>query len=226
MTTPLNRRTFCLSAGVTSLGSLSLASSPVFTSHSANEKITLAVMGLNRGKALANLTVKLPNVSIKYVCDVDRKRAESVREFVEIEQPVAQAAHRFPQSSRRQRCRCDDLRTSQPLARTGDHHGMCCGETRLCREAVQSQPARRRDDGAGGEKTQPSRSNGGTTSQRIGNTKSDAGITRRDYWRSLSCTKLVRQRKRIHRQRKTGRCSRKSRLRSLAGACTARAVFR
>ena len=77
MTIPLNRRTFCLSAGATTVGSLSLAASPVFTGRSANEKIVLAVMGLNRGRALANRIVKFPNVSIKYVCDVDSKRADS-----------------------------------------------------------------------------------------------------------------------------------------------------
>ncbi len=39
-------------------------------------RIVVGVMGLSRGMALANTFAKLPNVSIKYLCDADANRTE------------------------------------------------------------------------------------------------------------------------------------------------------
>ena len=40
-------------------------------------RIVVGVMGLSRGRALANTFAKLPNVSIKYLCDADTTRADA-----------------------------------------------------------------------------------------------------------------------------------------------------
>ncbi|MFN5768975.1 MAG: hypothetical protein ACK44Z_06525, partial [Pirellulaceae bacterium] len=39
--------------------------------------VTLGIMGMQRGLALAKEFLKLPGVSIRYACDPDRKRAEA-----------------------------------------------------------------------------------------------------------------------------------------------------
>src|SRR5690606_9344676 len=40
-------------------------------------RVVIGVMGLSRGLALANTFAKVPNVSIKYLCDTDTNRADA-----------------------------------------------------------------------------------------------------------------------------------------------------
>lgn len=42
-----------------------------------DRRIVIGVMGLSRGRALANTFAKAPNVSIKYLCDTDTNRADA-----------------------------------------------------------------------------------------------------------------------------------------------------
>ena len=50
---------------------------------SVNEKkVTVGVMGLSRGRALADAFAKQSNVEVKYVCDIDTKRAEETARTV------------------------------------------------------------------------------------------------------------------------------------------------
>lgn len=44
-----------------------------------DRRIVVGVMGLSRGRALAHTFSKMPNVSIKYLCDADTNRADSCR---------------------------------------------------------------------------------------------------------------------------------------------------
>lgn len=42
-----------------------------------SERVVVGVMGLSRGKAVAASFAKLPNIEIRYLCDVDARRAEA-----------------------------------------------------------------------------------------------------------------------------------------------------
>ena len=66
------RREFLATASA-ALAATALAPGVMRAASSANERITLAVMGLNgRGKALATVLAAQPDVDIAYLCDVDQ----------------------------------------------------------------------------------------------------------------------------------------------------------
>jgi predicted dehydrogenase len=46
------------------------------------ERVVVGIMGLSRGKDLANDLLKIPGVEIKYACDADSKRAELGAKFI------------------------------------------------------------------------------------------------------------------------------------------------
>ncbi|HUE75059.1 MAG TPA: twin-arginine translocation signal domain-containing protein, partial [Pirellulaceae bacterium] len=79
MPAPLHRRDFlqASAAGVTATMAatqlLADETAPAATK-SANDKIVIAVMGVNgRGSALAQAFLGQPNVEIGYICDVDER---------------------------------------------------------------------------------------------------------------------------------------------------------
>ncbi len=88
MSQQVNRRGFLGTASaVTAAASLSAVAPSAFASArsqdnvlGANETIVIGIMGMNRGKELAPRFAKQPNVRIKYVCDVDEKRASEAAE--------------------------------------------------------------------------------------------------------------------------------------------------
>lgn len=47
-----------------------------------SDKVTVGVMGLSRGAALAQTYSSLPDVEVRYICDVDSKRLETYREVL------------------------------------------------------------------------------------------------------------------------------------------------
>ncbi len=51
--------------------------------NSANDKVVVGVMGLQRGRSLADSFAKQTGVEIKYVCDVDSNRADSCAKLIE-----------------------------------------------------------------------------------------------------------------------------------------------
>ena len=78
MTHPIDRRNFLGQTARTSVASVGLATVAARTgraSSSEDQRVTLGVMGLSRGKALARQFAQLRGVEVKYVCDVDRERA-------------------------------------------------------------------------------------------------------------------------------------------------------
>lgn len=84
MSHSVNRRGFLGRAAVGSVAAAtSLSASSSLFAHArsqdgvigANDTIVIGIMGMNRGKELAPRFAKQPNVRIKYVCDVDEKRA-------------------------------------------------------------------------------------------------------------------------------------------------------
>ena len=80
MSESMPRRNFLQRAAATTLatGSTLMTTRPVAAqANSANDQVVIGVMGLSRGKGLALGFARQPNVHVKYVCDVDRIRAES-----------------------------------------------------------------------------------------------------------------------------------------------------
>ncbi|MDP7302049.1 MAG: Gfo/Idh/MocA family oxidoreductase, partial [Pirellulaceae bacterium] len=76
MNQPINRRSFLGNAAITGAAA-GLAASSLKTAMAADpsNRIVIGVMGLSRGKALAQGFAKQPGVEVKYVCDVDSSRA-------------------------------------------------------------------------------------------------------------------------------------------------------
>ncbi len=78
-----DRREFLVSSAA---GSLALAAGAAgLTARgatSANEKVTIGVMGVSRGSALAAAIASLPNAEVAYLCDVDSRRLGPVVESI------------------------------------------------------------------------------------------------------------------------------------------------
>ena len=78
MTGPINRRRF---VGGTSaaLGALSFGTAKGWARQGGgpNDRVTIGVMGQQRGMALATGFAEVPGVVVKYCCDADSKRAEA-----------------------------------------------------------------------------------------------------------------------------------------------------
>ena len=62
-------------------GKISTASSRAAAS--ANQQVTVGVMGLSRGRSLAVSFAKRPGVRVKFVCDVDLQRAATCAKLVQ-----------------------------------------------------------------------------------------------------------------------------------------------
>ena len=75
MTVPVSRREFL---GTSAGSAVALSTGPLLAQSAAlpSRKVTIGIMGLNRGMEVAAALEKQPGVVIKYVCDVDSKRAD------------------------------------------------------------------------------------------------------------------------------------------------------
>lgn len=71
----LNRRRLLSTAAAGT--TLSLAAPAL--AGSASERVVVGVMGMSRGKSLAETFAATPNVHVKYVCDADSRRAEAAK---------------------------------------------------------------------------------------------------------------------------------------------------
>jgi predicted dehydrogenase len=82
MTLPLSRRRFL---GASAGSTVALASGPLLAQANAlpSQKVTIGLMGLNRGMEVAAALEKQPGVVIKYVCDVDSRRADKAKAQLE-----------------------------------------------------------------------------------------------------------------------------------------------
>lgn len=81
MSSSIDRRGFlgaATAAGAAGLTSRAFAINAV----GANDKIVVGVMGLSRGRSLAVGFAKMPNVEVKYVCDVDSRRVEAGEKLI------------------------------------------------------------------------------------------------------------------------------------------------
>jgi predicted dehydrogenase len=81
MKTNIERREFLGQAGTAALASgavasgLALANRSLRAAESPSQKVVIGVMGMSRGRSLAEGFQRLPGVEVKYVCDVDTTRA-------------------------------------------------------------------------------------------------------------------------------------------------------
>ena len=157
MSESIDRRRFLGSAaiGVAASG-LSVSAKSTAKYDSPNTRVVVGIMGMSRGRRLAESFGQQPNVHIKYVCDVDSLRLDKVARTVE------QQTGRAPQKSRRLQAnpgrsrggRPAQLR-AQPLARPGHHPGLFRRQARLRGETVQPHPPRGRTHGRRRAQVQP-----------------------------------------------------------------------
>ena len=116
--TPLaSRREFL---GTTVGSAVALASGPLLAQADAlpSQKVTVGIMGLNRGMQVAAALEKQPGVVIKYVCDVDSKRADEAKATIGTQRQAAPAGdYGFPENSGRSGSGRAVLRSAQSLAR-------------------------------------------------------------------------------------------------------------
>lgn len=82
MPSPVTRRQFL---GTSAGSAVALASAPLFAQADAlpSRTVTVGIMGLNRGMQVIAALEKQPGVVIKYVCDVDSKRADQAKAQLE-----------------------------------------------------------------------------------------------------------------------------------------------
>ena len=82
MPKPLDRREFVSKSAAAAAVGIAAGQAGLARA-SANEKVVVGVMGLQRGRSLAVSFARMPNVEIKYVCDVDTNRIESGVKVIE-----------------------------------------------------------------------------------------------------------------------------------------------
>ncbi|MFN0197641.1 MAG: Gfo/Idh/MocA family protein [Planctomycetaceae bacterium] len=98
MTDSMDRRGFL---NRTAIGGVGLAAATTDLGYAADppsERIVVGVMGLSRGRGLALQFANQPNVEVRYVCDVDSTRAESMQaELEKLGRVKPQAIENFKQ---------------------------------------------------------------------------------------------------------------------------------
>ena len=72
---PVTRRTFLGTAGAAACAGVASESKAATTRE--DSPIRVGIMGLSRGLALARNFAAIPGVEVRYVCDVDSRRAEA-----------------------------------------------------------------------------------------------------------------------------------------------------
>ncbi len=82
MASTMNRRRFLASSSI-AMGATAFAPAALCAARTANQRITLGVMGLNgRGRALATVLAAQPDVDIAYLCDVDESAIGPTKESI------------------------------------------------------------------------------------------------------------------------------------------------
>jgi hypothetical protein len=82
MRLPVTRRHFLETSAGSAAG---LASGPLIAQYGGlpSQKVTVGIMGLNRGMQVIDALQRQPGVVIKFVCDVDSKRADAAKAKLE-----------------------------------------------------------------------------------------------------------------------------------------------
>ncbi|MBW3540037.1 MAG: Gfo/Idh/MocA family oxidoreductase [Planctomycetes bacterium] len=97
MSRNIDRREFlAASAAAGAVAGLALSPTAVRAANSSSQTVVVGVMGLSRGRALANGFAKLAGCEVKYVCDVDANRAgQAAEEIGKIRDKKAEAVGDF-----------------------------------------------------------------------------------------------------------------------------------
>ncbi|HAP07077.1 MAG TPA: dehydrogenase [Planctomycetaceae bacterium] len=87
---PASRRSFLGHAGLLSATAAVLPSTVSADEATDQRPVVVGVMGASRGAALAEVFGRLPNVEVRYVCDVDQNRVKALQESLaaKLEKPV------------------------------------------------------------------------------------------------------------------------------------------
>ena len=80
---PIGRRTFLVHSSAAGVTAATAARAAARRTRDAAQRIVVGVMGLSRGRALAQGFAREEGVVVKYVCDVDRNRADSAARMLE-----------------------------------------------------------------------------------------------------------------------------------------------
>jgi len=86
MSRKVHRRNFL---GKTAIAGAAVGLAKVYGADSANRQVVVGVMGLGRGRALAEGFAHQPRCTVKYVCDVDERRSGEVTHWAVWESPTA-----------------------------------------------------------------------------------------------------------------------------------------
>lgn len=79
----INRRSFLGKSALGTTAGLALTNGLAFGADAPSNKVTIGVMGMSRGKALAKTFAGRPGVHVKYVCDIDSQRAAAAQKDIE-----------------------------------------------------------------------------------------------------------------------------------------------
>jgi predicted dehydrogenase len=83
MSTGMTRRHFVVNSSAAAAAGLALSGFTSLHAQSPANQVVVGVMGLSRGRALADTFAKQPGVVVKYVCDVDAERVQSCAKLVQ-----------------------------------------------------------------------------------------------------------------------------------------------
>ena len=227
MTLPVSRRHFL---GTSAGSAVALTSGPLLAQAGAlpSQKVTVGIMGLNRGMQVIDALEKQPGVVIKYVCDVDSKRADKGKADLDKRRHPAPAGdHGLSKNPGRQGSGRALLRSAQSLARPRDDPGVRRRQARLRREAVQPQSLGRRANDRGRPQAQPGGANGRAAAEHARRDRGHDQAARRGHRQRVLCAKLVQQ-PAGHRSGNGKQTDPPgdARLRALAGAGPAHALSR
>jgi hypothetical protein len=147
-----DRRTFIKQSGILTTGAF--IGSPLINQalkqKSPNDTIHMAVIGIrSRGKNHYRSLVKIPNVKIATLCDIDERLfPEAVAEVEELTgyKPAKETEYRKVLEDKNIDLHCH----TQPLACTADHMGLSGREGCICGEACFSHDTGRKKNGGGG----------------------------------------------------------------------------
>ena len=136
--TPLaSRREFL---GTTVGSAVALASGPLLAQADAlPSQQQIEIMGMNRGMQVAAALEQQPGVVIKYVCDIDPKRADEAKDIWNVAADEPQAITEFSEiwTIGKSDILCE---AHQSLARPRDDPDLRRRQARLCRKTMQPQP--------------------------------------------------------------------------------------
>ena len=226
MTPPVSRRQFL---GTSAGSAVALASGPLLAQADAlpSRKVTVGIMGLNRGMEVAAALEKQPGVVIKYVCDVDSKRADEAKAKLE------RSGKQRPQAITDFRRILDDPEVDALFCEAPNHwHGpatiLACdaGKHVYVEKPCSHNPWEGEQMVAAARKHKRAVQMGVAAAEHARRDRGHDQAARRGHRQRLLRAELVQQQPGLAGDRQTDRPAADARLRALAGAGPAHALSR